>query len=521
MKRRDLLKSIPATAGLSMMFQGVPLRSMASNKFLQLLGGAEDCADRVLVLIQLNGGNDGLNTIVPMDSYSSLNSARPNVIIPENNLLNVSGLSDYKLHPSLSAFKTFYEDGNLSLINSVGYPDQNFSHFRSTDIWLTASGAEKVVDTGWMGRTLDEQYPDYPASYPNTDMPHPLAIQIGYVVSPGFHGPNGTTAYSLNDPDEFYDLVTNSDTTDTSTPYGHELAYIRQTALQTSAYATEVKNAADSQANLSTLYPPEKENELADQLKIVARLIGGGLKTRMYMVNLNGFDTHAGQVANGDPLSGAHATLLQKLSVAMNAFQDDIRKMGQSERVLSMTFSEFGRRIVSNNSNGTDHGAAAPMMLVSDGIDGSVFGNTPTIPNNPSVYDNIPMEIDFRSVYGSILKDWFCLDEDTVRDILLGDFQTLPLVTGLKEQNTSVFDDLQLYPNPADNALNLKLSGAAKTVRLEVYSTVGVRVANYGKQSFSSGVNTHTLDISALKAGAYFLRVSDNKHTMVKPFVVY
>ena len=521
MKRRDLLKSIPAAGGLSMMLQGIPLSTMASNKFLQALSGAEECKDRVLVLVQLNGGNDGLNTIVPLESLGKLNKVRSNILIPENDLLTVSGLDNFKLHPSLGALKTFFEEGNLSIVNNVGYPDQNFSHFRSTDIWLTASGADKVVDTGWMGRTLDYEFPDYPNAYPNTDMPHPLAIQIGYVVSPGFHGPNGTTAYALNDPDEFYQLVTNTDSTDTTTPYGHELAFIRQTARQTNAYAEEVKLAAETQANLSSLYPADKENELADQLKIVARLIGGGLKTRVYMVNLNGFDNHAGQVIDGDPESGTHAELLSKISVALNAFQDDMRKMGHAERVLSVTFSEFGRRIASNFSLGTDHGAAAPMILLSDGIDGSIFGNTPTIPDNPTGSDNIPMEVDFRSVYGSILKDWFCIDDETVRDILFGDFQTIPLVTGLKEHKASVFDELILFPNPANNTLNLKVAGVAKIVRIEVYSTVGIRVENYGKKSFPSGTSVHELDIKNLQPGPYFLRVADQQNTLVKPFVVY
>ncbi len=351
MKRRNFIQSLTAAGSASLFLNGQPVQSIQRSSLIKLLASAGDnCDDHVLVMIQLNGGNDGLGTITPVDQYDKLVNARSNILIPENNLINLDGVIDNKLHPSLTGLQSFWNNGTAKIIQNVGYPDQDFSHFRSTDIWLTASDADVVLNTGWAGRFFDTDHPTFPDGYPNEDNPDPIAIQVGYISSPAYHGPNANFGHTVSGLESFYDLVEDDRTDVLDSPYDHELAFIRRTAIQTNAYNAKIKAAAESTDNLSTLYPPEETNELADQLKIVARCIGGGLKAKMYMVTLNGFDTHASQVEENDNTTGMHAELLKYLSDAIVAFQDDIEKMGVSERVMSMTFSEFGRRITSNAS---------------------------------------------------------------------------------------------------------------------------------------------------------------------------
>ena len=516
MKRRKFIQSISLAGAAPILLNGIPLQTMGRSALIDLLGEAEDCEDRVLVMIQLNGGNDGLHTIVPVNQYENLKRARPNIILPENSLLGLNGVSDNKLHPSMTGLQTLYNDSKIAVVQNVGYPNQDFSHFRSTDIWLTASGSDKTANTGWLGRYLDGEHPIWPQDYPNPENPDPLAIQVGFIVSPAFHGPKGMMGYAINDVDEFYQLVTDTDPTDTSTPYGHELAFLRQTARQTNEYSQRVKNAAEAQANLSTLYPEEGENTLADQLKVVARMIGGGLKTKLYMVSIGGFDTHAEQVEPGANTTGAHADLLKKVSDAMLAFQDDIEKMQVSERVLTMTFSEFGRRIASNGSLGTDHGAAAPLLLMSNGINTGIIGSNPIIPDAVQVNDNLPMEVDYRSVYGSVLRDWFCVDEETVKEVLLGDFQLIPLRDPSGVNNLNFSSDLKVYPNPASDVVQVELSVPENmVVHMEFFNTSGLKVKSFRDIALQRGANIQSLPIRDLAGGAYTLRIYNRRYSQM------
>ena len=513
MKRRDFLKAT-AVAGITPVFvHGVPIKGMENSKLMQLLAD-EDCEDKVLVLIQLNGGNDGLNTLLPKDQYQKLAIARPDILIDENKILPVMGDDSLGLHPKMTALNNLYSDGKVTMIQNVGYPDQNFSHFRSTDIWLTASDRDVVLDTGWLGRTMDCKHPTFPVDYPNEANPDPIGIQTGVFVSPSFLGSNASYGHAIDDPDEFYQLITDEDNTPTDTPYGHELSFIRQTARQSNAYNQRIVDAADKQENLSNLYPPARQNKLADQLKIVARMIGGGLKTKMYMVSLGGFDTHANQVSTGDTSEGVHANLLEMISEAMNAFQDDIEKMNVSNRVLTMTFSEFGRRIGSNGSAGTDHGAAAPMFLMSSAVEGSIIGNNPVLPNNPTANDNLDMEIDFRSVYATVLRDWFCLDEEKIKDVLYGDFDLLPLKTTSIRNYDSSLARVKLFPNPASDFIYLEteLNGFS----IDIFDNKGLRIL---KQYEKGKGPLHQVQINHLAKGKYKLRISNSSGSRVIPFL--
>ncbi|MGA9651537.1 DUF1501 domain-containing protein, partial [Pedobacter sp.] len=353
MKRREFLtKAMPAGVVLPSLIGGFSLKAFGASSLLSAITAANQETDHVLVIIQLNGGNDGLNMILPLDQYDNLTLARPNIILPKNKIIKLTGYNT-GIHPSMSGLAGLYDDGKVQVIQSVGYPQPNFSHFRATDIWLSASDSDQTIESGWAGRYLSNEYTNFPIGYPNTVMPDPLAIQIGSFISPAFQGPSVNMGMAISDPVNFYNLINGIQSPAPNTNAGKELTYIRQVSQQTQQYASVIKTAA-GKVTKQGVYPTN--NSLADQLKVVARLVAGGLKTRLYMVNIGSFDTHAAQVNAGSTETGTHAILLQKVSVAIKAFMDDLKGLGASKRVAGMTFSEFGRRIKSNASNGTDHG---------------------------------------------------------------------------------------------------------------------------------------------------------------------
>ena len=388
----------------------------------------EEGSDHVLVLIQLNGGNDGLNTVIPLQYYDAYHSARANIAIPEGKVLRLEGFDGTGLHPAMPELQQLFNTGKLTIVQGVSYPQPNFSHFRATDIWLTGADAGQVLPTGWAGRYLDREYPHFPQDYPNTQMPDPLAIQVGSLVSPALQGPGLTMGMAISNPTSFYDLIGDRAAPISNSRAGDQLAYIREMSVKTDQYAGVIKKAAQKVTKQSDKYPVAGKNPLADQLKIVARLIAGGLQTRMYLVSMGGFDTHAKQTDSADTSTGVHAKLLGKLSEAINAFQDDLGYLQVSNRVVGMTFSEFGRRIQSNGSGGTDHGVGAPVFVFGEGVRPGIVGQNPAWPSTLTVNDNIAMQYDFRAIYSTFLEKWFRADQAATEAVLLKDFTALPLI---------------------------------------------------------------------------------------------
>ncbi len=427
MKRRDFLKNTAAGVVLPYLLNGMSLRAMAGTPMMHALSRYMN-DDRVLVLIQLSGGNDGLNTVIPVDQYSAYQAARSNIAIPENKLLQLNGKNATALHPALTEMQQLFNEGKLGIVQAVSYPKPNFSHFRATDIWMTGSDSDKVVSTGWAGRYLDTVYPDFPENYPNKSVPDPLAIQVGSVVSTTFQGPAFTMGLAISNPASFYNLLDGKVNIDANTRWGEQLSYIETMSVKTDQYANVIKQAALKVTKQSDKYPTPGKNPLADQLKIVARLIAGGLKTKIYMVNTGSFDTHSRQTDATDNSTGTHAMLLKRVSEAIAVFMDDLNYLQAGDRVMGMTFSEFGRRIKSNASGGTDHGAAAPVFYFGNAVKGNLVGSNPVLPANVTVNDNIVMQHDFRSLYTTILQQWFYLDQKDVQAVLGGPFPVLPIV---------------------------------------------------------------------------------------------
>lgn len=520
MQRRRFLKNTIQGAVLPSLLGGLSVRAWAESPLLRSLSGADN--DHVLVLIQLAGGNDGLNTIIPLEFYSDYNRIRTNIAIPENRVLPLNNNLKSGLHPSLTGMQQLYNDEKLCAIQAVGYPSPNGSHFRSMDIWLTGADNDQYLSTGWAGRYLNHQFPNYPIGFPNDVMPDPLALQIGSILSPVFLSPTGFDALAIDESLNFYNLIDAIQDPVPNTPSGIELTYLRTVARQTNKYA-EVIKAAAAKVTQQAAYPAD--NYLAAQLKAVARLVAGGLKTKIYMVGMGGFDTHAGQVNGGNPLTGSHSALLKQVSEAITAFMADLKFLNVSNRVLGMTFSEFGRRMQSNGSLGTDHGAAQPVFLFGEAVKQGILGKNPTIPSATQAIDNVPMQYDFRSVYSTILRDWFCLPPQEVDAVLLKNYQYLPVIKSTAcnmniDELNNLGDNLIInYPNPFVASTNITFKSAGGHVLVQVFDTIGRKVATLVDQVYAAGTYTVTFDSGSLGSGVYYARLQNGSLQQVRPMV--
>lgn len=509
MKRRDFLRNtLPAGVMLPSLVSGFSFRAFSadSNIMRSLLMPVTE-TDHVFVIIQLNGGNDGLNMVVPIENFNNYVNARDNIYIPEEKVLPLNGKAG--LHPSMTGLHAMYNKGMLKVVQSVGYPQPSYSHFRATDIWMSASDSNAEVNTGWAGRYLNYEYPNFPNGYPNATMKDPLAIQIGSSTSLTLQGPAVNMGMSISSTSNFYNLINGIQDPAPNTPAGKELTYIRTIAQQTQQYATVIKDAA-LQTVQQVSYPTN--NSLGDQLKIVARLIKGGLSTRIYMVNYGGFDTHSNQVNSTDTTTGNHAKLLGNVSDAIKAFQDDLKFLGVDDRVVGMTFSEFGRRIKSNGSTGTDHGSAAPLFVFGKHVMGGVLGDTPILPANTTVSDNLPFQYDFRSIYSTILSNWLCVKDTDLQQIMLKNFQLLPLVNAggcQKPINLSGESLVSNYPNPFNSSTVITFKTDGGHTMVQIMDTSGKVITTLTDREYTAGTYSVVFDSGLLPSGVYYARLQN------------
>ncbi len=477
--------------------------------------------DNVLVVIQLSGGNDGLNTVIPINQYSKYKAARSNIAIAEDKLLKIPQTDTIGLNPGLLEFSQMMADGKGAIVQDVGYPNPNFSHFVATDIWNTASSSNNIAESGWGGRYLSLEHPNFPQGYPNTKFPDPLAIQIGSVVTTALQGPIYNMGMSISDPTNFYQLLSNAVEPTPNTLAGKELSYLREISKQTNKYGESIKAAALKVTQQQT-YPNQS---LASQLKIVARLIGGGLKTKIYYVRLGGFDTHSNQVEAADTSTGAHTNLWKNISSSIKAFQDDLKFLGVADKVLGMTYSEFGRRVMSNASSGTDHGAAAPMFFFGNKVSADYFGKATPLPDVPKSGDNVTMQYDFRSVYASILEHWFCVDSNQLKDILFQNFQSLQLVDPsvcgkvLSNEPVSTASRLNAFPNPVIDNATFSFESKGGHCMVQIFNMRGIEVSKPVDNNYDQGKHEITVPFHGFAQGTYMVRFQNNVYQEIKKVV--
>ncbi len=513
MKRRNFVKIGLGAIASPIVLNGIPVRTFANDFFEKLVYLAGE-NDKVLVLIQLIGGNDGLNTVIPLDKYGILSNARKSILIPEKSILKLTDM--FGLNPVMTGMQKLFSENKLSIINSVGYPKQNFSHFRSTDIWVTASDTDKYLDSGWLYRYYRGNHPNYPNGYPNEAYPDPLTLTVGSIVSDTCQGPLSPVGLAIPASASIYNVQSVGTDTPPDTYAGDELEYIRSIIEQTQVYNIRLNEILKKGTNLSSRYPQYGTNKLLDQLKLVAKLLSGGIQTKVFICSLGGFDTHSSQVDPTDTTKGAHSNLLGYLSEAIDVFQEDIELLNLSDRVVGFTFSEFGRRIIANSSFGTDHGAAAPMFFFGTNVNPIIHGTSPELPETPTVQDNIPMQFDFRSVYYSILLDWFNVDDTVLEKVLSKKFEYIPIVkkpTSAKENVSQ--PNVIIYPNPANDYVNIAFNEKLPD-RIEIYSLEG-RLIKINDGILHNRISVNTSDIPS---GQYFVKCLSPSSTTTYSLII-
>lgn len=358
---------------------------------------------RILVLVQLAGGNDGLNTVIPFDDPEYY-KARPGIGVSKQAVLKID--DRLGLHPQMAGFKELYDEGVLAIVQGVGYPNPNRSHFRSMDIWQSARPDVEHTRDGWLGRALDATAEQHVGKVPalsfGTDR-LPLTLVATKVNIPTVRsladyqlqlGPGPEANRKLHRR-----LV--GELAAQPAPAGSELDFLRRTALTAFSSAERLKEVTSSYKPAA----PYPTNRLGRNLKTVAQIISGDLGTRIFFVSLGGFDTHSKQ-------QGAHQALLAELASAVRAFYLDLKGHGLHDRVLLSTFSEFGRRVKENGSLGTDHGAASQMFVVTPTGKGGVKGNHPSLTD--LFQGDLKFHTDFRSVYATLLTKWLELPSEPV-----------------------------------------------------------------------------------------------------------
>jgi uncharacterized protein (DUF1501 family) len=507
MNRRDFIeRSLYASAGVAsvpLLFGGIPVHAGTQHV---LPPGISSANDNVLVIIQLFGGNDGLNAFVPYTDPKYYQN-RPTIAIPPTQVLKIANPT-MGFHPQMTGMRNLFNAGKLVAIQGVGYENANRSHFRSENIWLTASGAGAVLNTGWLGRYLEYEWPSYPLQLPSD----PFAVQIGGTLSLMLQSSKGNMGITLADPDTFFKLGRNSldEVVPGGTPYGDEYLFIRAIKEQSDKYSQRVNDAFNGGKNVQSY----AGTSLAQQLRLVARLMSGGLKSKIYMVYLGGFDTHSNQ-------PGAHASLMKTVSDAAEQFTLDLQNQGLSNKVVGLTMTEFGRRSRENGSSGTDHGTACAQFLFGEPVNSGVLGADPNFDLTDSSGDLV-YTFEYRQIYSELLEHWFAVPKDDVTQLLNGRFIPLPLIRSTSGANVpnmvSEFELLQNHPNPVPRAATTRIPfslGVEANIELVVYDARGRAVTIVASGRYPAG--KHSVDFATRDAapGAYFyqLRVSRQQVT--------
>ncbi len=496
--RKSFLSTLGIGAlGSGFMLSGLSVNAMARTKFLNRLIGADN--DRVLILIQLGGGNDGLNTIVPVEN-DVYYQKRPTIAISKEDSILLS--DDIGMHPAMGSLEPLWGNGNMSVIHNVGYDNPNRSHARATDIWTSASDENVNLGTGWAGRFLVEDNPDFIANPPE----FPLGVRIGGSANL-FQSEFGNLGVTFGGASQFAQFLEQggfySEENVPENEFGRSLSFARKIANSSFKYLEAIQSAADSSVNLGE-YP---NSGLSRSLSVVARLIRGGLKTKVFLVSKGGFDTHNNQGST----EGGHANLLADIADSVNAFYADLEQDGQQERALTMTFSEFGRTLDENSSMGTDHGSSAPVMLFGP-VNGGLYGDHANLTDLDNSGDPV-FSTDYRSIYTSILNNWFGLEVSDTETVLQGEFQDLGFVDPLpvgseiggKPQKFTLH---QNYPNPFNPSTNISfVLPATGSVSLKVYDVKGRLIQTITNRTLPAGEHTFNFDASAFPSGVYLYQL--------------
>jgi len=548
--RRSFLQALGIAGSGSMMLGSNFLTASAPSPLTSAIADAE--TDNILILIRLSGGNDGLSTVIPIEQYDAYANARPNIYIPESKVLKLT--DEFGVPSYMKALEPMWGEGQFKAVHGVGYEGQSLSHFTGSDIFANtdlSSTGFSGLNTGWMGRHFEECYPDYLISPP----PAPAAIQIGQFGSLVFQGEETNYAFVTSNIDQLEEIAESGvrygleDTLFNDCMYGDQLKFLRGVANTTYEYSGLIHEAYERGLALDCGVQYQ-QNGFARQLSVISKLIKGNLGTKVYMISIGGFDTHGNQ-----PF--AHERLMSNLSIAISNFYEDLACTQQDEKVLSMTFSEFGRRIFENGSNGTDHGKAAPTLFFGKGLNGSAFvGEHPTL-ENPDGRGNLEYTMDFRDLYATVLAEWLCVPIPLVEQHLLthtyapvnlgfncsgtefpdivysdgeptipanpdtpGGTDKQPVVPNNEELNAIVHKPY--YPSDNNPHIYLEMPVTAH-VDIQLFNIIGQNVGTIRNAIMTEGINEINIKDSMpghLAAGKYIYRIQVQDHKMSKSVMV-
>jgi len=538
MKRRDLLKTLPMGFGaaLTLPLFAKKAHAIIESKMIKALTNPLNETDRIVVIVYLQGGNDGLNTIIPFQNptYDKIRKNTGFTTAEEKKRL-VHKISDtLAFNPYMEQLYPLWQEGKMGIVQNLGIMNPDLSHFRATDIWNSACDEDQLLATGWVGRWFNKEYPTYPDEKPQD----PLAISIGGSTSGMFQGHSCVVDVLTNDPATYtpVGILPNQSTPDSLG--GDELAFARELITINDFYGKRFNTLFPKYAQNKVQYP---NTTFADQLKKIVWCIASGMKTRLYFTEQGSYDTHFNQHSKDLDIY-AHAALLKDFAEAMNAFQADLKAFGLEDRVLTVTYSEFGRRAFENGSysSGTDHGSCAPHFIFGSQINPGIYGHDPDIDHLDK--NNDPFcEFEFRQMYASIMGDWFGVSKETCTEVLSpgrdrDPFETTfplngtsirqPLVkrpsdlSVRRKENTS-FKLLGNSPNPVRDHTTIRFQLAeSSNVRLEVFDTKGSMVRTLVNNPLSRGSYEIPFETKGLPTGTYLYRLTSNNNFVTSKMTV-
>jgi uncharacterized protein (DUF1501 family) len=512
--RRSFLQTMGMAGGVGIGLGGFGISALASAPMSLAFGGANE---RILVLIRLKGGNDGLNMIIPTFDYGTYQASRPTIAINQVDLIGLDSM--FAMPKTMSKLKPLWDEGAMKVINSVGYPDHNLSHFTSSDIWNSSNeNIEMDQDkSGWLGRYLLNRRPDYLTNLPEV----PGAIKVSSGSSITFQNPDRIDlAINFNTPEKLIEVAEKGFIFDTTNLpdncyYGDQIGYLRSILNITYKYAPNISQAYSGASNAVTY----SNNELSRQLAIVARLIKGNLGTRLYMVTLDGFDTHENQNVQ-------HPRLMNDISAAISEFYADLTIGNKANDVLSMTFSEFGRRI-KENQGGTDHGTAAPVMFFGPTLESAeILGKNPDLKDIDAT-GNLKFDIDFKSIYATLLESWLCIDPLAVDEILGDTYDRIPQLgfdcLGVNTIDTALLQSIKHKAKMHANgsyAIEYELSRPGN-VEVDILTIMGQKITTLVNEYKSEGTH-EAIFINqnlGLSGAMYVYRIRSGKSVVSGKFV--
>jgi uncharacterized protein (DUF1501 family) len=510
--RRSFLKTLGlGGAGATLMMNGIPMAFGQQTPLSAALG--ESRSERVLLIVRLQGGNDGLNTIVPIYDYDRYANARPTIrheMADIHKLTHEFGIPNYLQ----STIQPMWEGGCMKVVHGTGYEDQNLSHFTGTDN-MSRGTDDELIETGVYGRYFENLYPDFLLDLPEA----PPALQIGGVGDIIFSGSESNFAFTIANTRQLERIASDgtlfnvADIPDCTR--GSQLKYVRGVMNTTLKYSKVIKEAASSQTN-TVQFP---ETNLGNSLSIISKTIKAGMKTRVYMVNLNGFDTHANQ-------PDMHRELLTNITESIMAFYHDLRPSGRDADVLTMTISEFGRRVQENGSSGTDHGTAAPMLLFGPSLSGNGF-----IGEHPDMSDlyrgNLKYTQDFINVYGTVMQEWLCIEPDIINKSIPRPYTALDFGFNCSSKATNhgcvVRENFEHTPIYEDKKVSIRIiNNFEDTYKISLYNILGQETGILHDGHIESG----QYDISItdrfpqLKSGVYIYKINKNNRNYSKKIIV-